>query len=310
MQPRVVASARQRRQRNPGTIRRSIALLGQRLRARFDVLRKLLIANGGVHEPPLPRPLTLDAVRVGAEHVGEIAADLALVDKTGQAAGAGKDAQQRNLGEAHRRRAIVDEHDLVARERQLVSPAGGRAVQGGHEFQPRMAAGVLDAVPRLVGELAEVHFPLVARLAEHVDVGAGAEHAIAGAGDDDGADLGMLEADPLQQIVQLDVDAEIVGVELELVAGTKTAVFVDVHRDGGDASLVGDAPVLIAGGIGLIVDEAGAGAGVELGGYGGFSLLHGTLLAPGFPKPENEPRLLSRTTKHTKLTKEVLGFAL
>src|SRR5204862_7966356 len=85
-----------------------------------------------------------------------------------------------------------------------------------------------------------------------------------------------------------DVDAEIVGVELELVAGTKTAVFVDVHRDGGDASLVGDAPVLIAGGIGLIVDEAGTGAGVEVGGYGGFSLLHGTLLAPGFAKPEHE----------------------
>ena len=39
--------------------------------------------------------------------------------------------------------------------------------------------------------------------------------------DDHGADLGMLEADAVQRVVQLDIDAEIVGIELELVAGDR-----------------------------------------------------------------------------------------
>ena len=71
--------------------------------------------------------------------------------------------------------------------------------------------------PRLVGELAEVHLEAVARRAEHEDVGAGAEDARLEAREDDGVHFGMLEADALQRVGELDVDAEIVGVELELV---------------------------------------------------------------------------------------------
>ena len=67
-------------------------------------------------------------------------------------------------------------------------------------------------------------------VAEHVDVGAGAEHALLAAGEHDAADLGMLEADAVQRVVQLDIDAEIVGIELELVAGHEAAILGDVER--------------------------------------------------------------------------------
>src|SRR5712692_10118937 len=67
----------------------------------------------------------------------------------------------------------------------------------------------------------------------------------------------MLEPYSLQQVVQLDVDAQIVRVQLELVAGADAAIFVDVHRHGRDDAVVRDAPVPVAGGIGLIIDEDG-----------------------------------------------------
>ena len=55
--------------------------------------------------------------------------------------------------------------------------------------------------------------------------------------DHHGADLGMLEAQALHGIGQLDVDAEIVGIELQLVAGLEPAILVHVHGEVGDAVL-------------------------------------------------------------------------
>jgi hypothetical protein len=57
--------------------------------------------------------------------------------------------------------------------------------------------------------------------------------------------FGMLEAHALQGVVQLHVHAEVVGVELELVAGLDAAVFVDVERQRGDGAVAGKAPVLV-----------------------------------------------------------------
>src|SRR3546814_12336261 len=57
----------------------------------------------------------------------------------------------------------------------------------------RFGGGLLDAVAGLVGELAEIHLPAMGRLVEHADVGAGAEDAFLGRGDDDRADFRMLE---------------------------------------------------------------------------------------------------------------------
>ena len=53
--------------------------------------------------------------------------------------------------------------DLVARERQLVPAARAGAVHGGDELEAGVAACVLDAVARLVRELAEVDLPRVRR---------------------------------------------------------------------------------------------------------------------------------------------------
>ena len=148
-------------------------------------------------------------------------AHVALVGEPGQAAGARQHAQQRHFGEADRTRAIVDEDDLVAGQSKLVAAAGARAVNGGEKLEPVMRRRVFEAVAGLVGEFAEVDLPRMARDAEHENVGAGAEHPFAGARDDHDADLRMLETDAVDGVIELDVNAEIIAVELELVAGTQ-----------------------------------------------------------------------------------------
>ena len=51
---------------------------------------------------------------------------------------------------------------------------------------------------------------------EHADIGAGAEHARLAGAQHHHLHLGMLEAQALQRIGKLDIDAEVVGIELEL----------------------------------------------------------------------------------------------
>ena len=149
-------------------------------------------------------------------------------------------------------------------------------IQRRDEFQARVTARILDAVPRFVRELAEVHLPGVRGLAEHVDVRARTEDTIARAGDHDRSHFRVLEADPLKEIVQLDVDAEVVRIELQFVAGTQAAVLVDVHRDGCHRAVERQAPVPVSGGIGLVVDELGAG-GVRVGADGVLGVVHGAI---------------------------------
>jgi hypothetical protein len=67
----------------------------------------------------------------------------------------------------------------------------------------------------------------------------------------------VLETKTLKRVCKLDINAEIVGIELELVAFEQAAVFVDVHRQGRDVALGRQFPVAIARGIGLEVDPFG-----------------------------------------------------
>jgi len=60
--------------------------------------------------------------------------------------------------------------------------------------------------------------------------------------------------------VKLDVDAKIVGVELELIALEQAAILVHVHGEGCDIALDGDFPVPVAGRIGPEVDRCRRGA--------------------------------------------------
>ena len=186
--------------------------------------------RGGVDQAPRHRLGGLEPFGAGGEDVGEIAADVTLVDEPCQPSGAGQHGEQRHLGERHGGRPIVDHDDLVAGEGELVATAGRGAVDGGDPRLPGVGRGVLDAVARLVGELAEVDLVGVRRAGEHLDVGPRGEHVVDPAGYHDRLDVGMLEPQSLDDVVELDVDAEIVGVELELVSSRRPASGVTVRR--------------------------------------------------------------------------------
>src|SRR2546428_6076029 len=118
----------------------------------------------------------------------------------------------------------------------------------------RLAGRFLDGVTGLVRELAEVHLEAVRGLSEHPDVGARAEDALLARRQHDRADLGMLEAQALDGVVELDVHAEVVRVELQLVAGREPAVLLDVHGQRGDRSVESEPPVLVPGRLGSELD--------------------------------------------------------
>ena len=183
-----------------------------------------------------------------------VAAHLALVDDARQPAGARQHRQQRHFRQRHRRGAVVGEDDVIGCKRQLIAAAGCGAVDHGDETLAAILGGILDAVAGLVGELAEVHLVGMGRAREHADVGAGAEHAVLAGADHDDFHAGVLEAQPLHGVRQLDVDAEIVGIELELIALEQAAILVDVHGQGRDISLDRELPVPVARRVGLEID--------------------------------------------------------
>ena len=118
-----------------------------------------------------------------------------------------------------------------------------------------MRARVLDGEARLVGVLAEVHLRAVRGAAQHHDVRAGAEDPLLERRDDDGVDLGMLEPEALNRVGELDVDAEVVRVQLELVIRRQPGVLADVHRERRDRRVDGELPVAIAVGVGVKSDH-------------------------------------------------------
>ncbi len=56
----------------------------------------------------------------------------------------------------------------------------------------------------------------------------------------------MLEADALDRVGELDVDAEIVGIELEAIVGREPGIFLYVHRQRRDRPVEGELPVFVA----------------------------------------------------------------
>ena len=123
----------------PRPARRAIGGRRQLARALLHRLLELARRIDGVDQLPLDRALALHAFDERAEEVGEIAAHVTLVDDAREAAGAGQHAEQRRLRQADRRVAIVDQQDVVARERELVAAAGADAVERREELQARSA---------------------------------------------------------------------------------------------------------------------------------------------------------------------------
>ena len=131
------------------------------------------------------------------------------------------------------------------------------ALDGADIILAGLGARRLEGVARLVGELAEVHLVGVGGSREHADVGAGAENPVLAGLHHHGLHFRMLEAQPLHGIGKLDVDAEVVGIELQFVAVEETGGRIDVHREMGDLAFAGHPPVAVLGRVGLEIDALG-----------------------------------------------------
>ncbi len=215
-----------------------------------------------VDQPPLHRPLALDPLPEAREDVGQVAAHVALVHHPGEPAGAGKHPEKRDLREAHRRGGVVHEQDLVAGQGQLVAAPRAGPVHGRQGLEARMLGGVLEGQAGLVRVLAEVDLEGVGGGAQHVDVGPRAEDAVLGAADHEGADLGVLEADTLDRVRQLDVDSQVVAVGLQGIPGPERPVLLDVHDEPGQRGFDLELPVDVPGRMGLEKHGKGGGPGV------------------------------------------------
>jgi hypothetical protein len=208
-----------------------------------DGLLPLLARHRLVDEPPLHGLLAAEAFGLRGEVVREITPHVPLVDDARESARPGKHGEQRQLRQRHRRAAIVDQHDVVAGEGELVTAARRRSVHRSEVALSGVRGGVLDAVARLVGELAEVHLPGVRARGEHADVRARAEDLVLGRRQHDRAHFRVLEPQTLHGVVQLDVDAEVVGVQFQFVTVDQPAGLVDVHGQRRDRSVGRQLPV-------------------------------------------------------------------
>ncbi|MGH7069417.1 MAG: hypothetical protein ACREFO_05320, partial [Acetobacteraceae bacterium] len=65
----------------------------------------------------------------------------------------------------------------------------------------------LDAVARLVGELAEIDFVAMAGAGQHADIGASAEHPRLARSQHRGTNLRVFETQPLDGVGEFDIDA-------------------------------------------------------------------------------------------------------
>ena len=184
-----------------------------------------------------------------------------LVGDTGQATGARQHTEQRHFRQRHRTGAIIDQQNFVAGECELVAATGTRAIHGGEKFQPGILTRIFETVTRFVGEFAEIHFPAVARHAQHENVGTGAEDAVARAGHHHRAHFRMLKPNTVDRIMQLDVDPKVVAVELQFVARLQTGVFVDIHRQRGNCAVERERPVVVLRRLSAVIDIRGGNGG-------------------------------------------------
>ena len=134
------------------------------------------------------------------------------------------------FGQRYCRSAIINQHDMVGGKREFVAAARSVAVDCADVDLLRVFRSVLDCKTRFVCELAEVHLGAMSRLSEHADIGASAEYIVLAGLDHDAAHFRMFKAQALHRVVQFDVDAEIIRIELELVIA-EAARLIDIHDE-------------------------------------------------------------------------------
>ena len=210
-----------------------------------------------VDQAPIHGALAAHAFYAGAKNIGQVVAHLALVGHAGEAPSARQHTQERHLGQAHTAGAVINQNNFVTGQGHLVATACAGTVYGGYELQAAVCRGVLQAVARLVGEFAKVHLPGMAGNAQHEDVGPRAKHLFFGAGKHYAAHFGVLKADAVDRVVQLDVHAQVIAVEFELVAGAQARVFVKVGAQRGHGAVERQLPMAVAAGLGLVIHTGG-----------------------------------------------------
>ena len=85
-----------------------------------------------------------------------------------------------------------------------------------------------------------------------------AKDAVLAAGDDDAAHVGVLKADAVERVMQLNVHPQVVAVELELVARTNPTVLRNVEGQPCNGALDRQGPVAVLRGIGAVVNAFGS----------------------------------------------------
>ena len=146
---------------------------------------------------------------------------------------------------------------MIGGKCEFVTAARSRTVDDSDKTLPGILAGVLQPVAGLVGEFAEIDLMGVGRPRQHPDVGTGAEHPVFARPQQNHFHAGMFKAQPLHRVREFNIDAEIVGVQLELVAFEQPAILVDIHGQRCDVAIDCELPMPVARRIGLEIDVAG-----------------------------------------------------
>lgn len=139
---------------------------------------------------------------------------------------------------------------MVGRQGHFVTTARGGTVYDAHIALAGMLRGILDGIPGFIGEFAKIHFVGMARYSQHGDVGARAEHPLLGRSQHHGLDLLVLEAQTLDGVVELDIDTQIIGIELQGIARHQPGVFIHIHSQSCHRAVKGNLPVVIFVGMG------------------------------------------------------------
>ena len=116
----------------------AVAAAGSRsefARARRNRLFELGARRDFIDQPPIKCAFSLHTLLGGAKKVGVIAPYFSLVGDTRQAAGARQHRKQWQFRQGDSRRAVIDQHDVVGCQCELVAAAGRRAIDRANGLQ-------------------------------------------------------------------------------------------------------------------------------------------------------------------------------
>ena len=163
------------------------------------------------------RPLAADPFFHRTKNVAQIAPNLPLVGQPREPTSSWKYRQQGHFRKRNRRRAILDKHDVITSKRELITAAGASAAHGGDIFLTRVGLGRLHGIACFISKFTEVNFMGMSSASQHTNVRASAKYPILARLQHYDTHLGMLKPHPLNDVRKFDIDAEIVGVQLQFV---------------------------------------------------------------------------------------------